>query len=649
MPPSAVKFGDFELDSAAFELRRKGRPIRLERIPLELLLLLVSRKGELVTRDEIVDKLWGSDVFIDTNTAINVAVRKVRQALRDEPDSPRFLLTVPSKGYRFVGTLVEEVEPLAAVAPVEVPVLPAVVTLPAPASSEKSPAERPRSRYWIAGVAVGLLLLTSAIALRVYLKRTASPPGRRIMLAVLPFNNLSGNPNQEYIADGLTEETLTDLGQLSPAEMGVIARTSAMAYKHTDKTISQIGRELGVDYVLEGSVRTEAGKARVSAQLIRVSDQTHLWAKNYDRDLHDLLNIENELGRNIAQQVQVKLEPKWQGDLAKARSTDPEAYDLYLKGRYYWNQRTPPGIKQSIGYYQQAIAKDPDFAQAYAGLAAAYNFATIVGSFFSEQESFPKAKAAALKAISLDPGNAEAHAALGMEKALYEHDFVGAKESFLKAIEANPNAAYAHLFYSNCYLMPMGRKGEAIAENKKALELDPLSLPINNFMAMTYMYAGEYDQSYQQFQRTIQLDPTFPLAHNYLFFMLAVTGRFEEAIQENQKFMVLSGYSPEEAAAETADMLRRFKNGGAHGFWQRNLEVILKARQAPQGPRPPASMVATAYALVGDKDKAYEWLNRAIDEHDGQDVIDLKCDPVYEPLRGDPRYVALLHKLGLPE
>jgi tetratricopeptide (TPR) repeat protein len=380
--------------------------------------------------------------------------------------------------------------------------------------------------------------------------------------------------------------------------------------------------------------------------LIRVSDQTHLWAKNYDRDLNNLLDIENELGKTIAQQVQVNLGTKWQGDTAKARSADPEAYDLYLKGRYYWNQRTPPGIKQSVGYYQQAIAKDPDFAQAYAGLAAAYNFANIIGSL-PEQESFPKAKDAALRAISLDPLNAEAHAALGMEKSLYEHDFAGAQEEFVKAIESNPNAAYAHLFYANCYLAPVGRMQEAVAETKRALELDPLSLPINNFMAVTYMGAGDYEASYRQFQHTIAMDPTFPLAHGYFSNLLVEMGRYEEAIQEWQKGKVLGG--EEEVAAQAPGMLAAYKRGGAKAFWQLRLAEKLEARKHPGAMPVSATEIAEIYARLDDKEKAFEWLNRAVDERDGQDVIDLKCDPVYKPLRGDPRYVALLQKMGLPE
>ena len=468
------------------------------------------------------------------------------------------------------------------------------------------------------------------------------------MLAVLPFLNMSNDPSQEYFSDGLTEETITDLGQLSPEHLGVVARTSAMAYKHTNKSVSQIGRELGVDYILEGSVRREGGEARVSAQLIRVSDQTHLWAQNYERELHDLLQIENELGAAIARQVQINVSPQQLVDLAKMRTVSPEAYDLYFKGRFYWNARNPAAIKESIGYFQQAIAKDPNFALAYVGLADAYNIGNIMGAF-SPKQSLPEAKEAAIKALALDPSLAEAHAALGMEKSHYEFDFPGAQKEFLQAIELNPNSAYAHLFYSNCYLSPMGRMTEAIAENKKALELDPLSLPINNFMGMTYMFAGDYDKSYQQFQHTIAMDPTFPLAHEYFSSLLKMMGRFEEGIKEHEKSEVLSGASPEDAAAEATIMRQAFKEGGEKALWEKNLELLLPTLKQPDGELSEPGLVASVYALAGDKDNAFEWLDKAYAERDGEDITLLKCDPTFQNLRSDPRFADLLRRMGLPE
>jgi TolB-like protein/Flp pilus assembly protein TadD len=516
-------------------------------------------------------------------------------------------------------------------------------------AAELPPAQLERRKRLVAAFVVALLVVLLSV---VFLNRSYSPSKsivpKRVMLAVLPFQNMSNDPAQEYFSDGLTEETITDLGQLSPEHLGVIARTSAMAYKHTNKTVSQIGRELGVDYILEGSVRRQGGEARVSAQLIRVSDQTHLWAQNYQRDLHDLLQIENELGTAIARQVQGNLTPQQLVDLSKMRTVNPDAYDLYLKGRFYWNQRNPAAMKESTGYFQQAIAKDSEFALAYVGLADAYNIGNIMGAY-SAEESLPKARVAAIKALTLDPSLAEAHAALGMEKSHYEFDFPGAEREFLKAIELNPNSAYAHLFYSNCYLAPMNRMPEAIAENKKALELDPLSVPITDFMAMTYMFAGDYEKADQQFRHTIAMDPTFSLPHLYFSFLLKITGKYEEGIREYEKAEVLGGSSAEAAAARASVLRQALRKGGERGVWKKELDLVLEARNQSKGTFEEPGLVASVYALAGDKDNAFKWLDKAYAQHDGEEITLLKVDPAFKNLRGDPRFGNLLRRMGLPE
>jgi TolB-like protein/DNA-binding winged helix-turn-helix (wHTH) protein/Flp pilus assembly protein TadD len=635
MSKEVIRFEDFELDGGAFELRRGGRVVRLERIPLEMLFLLADRRPLLVAREEILERIWGKDVFVDADNSINTAIRKIRQALRDNPEDPHFVQTVPGKGYRFVAPM----GGVLAVTPDR--------SLEAPVPG--APAELQYGRHhwplWVALVAV--LVLSGAMLITSALLRRSRPKAGKVMLAVLPFQNMSNDPGQEYFSDGLTEETITDLGQLSPEHLGVIARTSAMAYKHTNKSVSQIGRELGVDYILEGSVRREGEQARVSAQLIRVSDQTHVWAQNYQRELHDVLQIQNELGTAIARQVQGNLTPQQLVDLSRMRTVNPEAYDLYLKGRFYWNERNPAAIKESIAYFELATAKDPNFALAYVGLADAFNIGNILG-VYSPKESLPRAKAAATKALTLDPSLAEAHAALGMEKSHYDFDFPGAQKEFLKAIELNPNSAYAHLFYSNCYLAPMGQMPEAIVENQKALELDPLSLPINNFMGMTYMFAGDYEKSYQQFHRTIAMDPTFPLAHQYFSFLLEMMGRFEEGIEEDEKSEVLGGSSPEDAAAEAAMMRQALKKGGEKGLWQKSLKLTLNRLNPPKGEYVAPGIVASVYALAGDKDSAFEWLDKAYSERDGEDITLLKCDPSFKNLRDDPRFDDLLRRLRLP-
>jgi TolB-like protein/DNA-binding winged helix-turn-helix (wHTH) protein/Flp pilus assembly protein TadD len=633
-----IRTGLFEIDFASGELHKAGRKVPLQEQPFRVLAVLLERPGEIVTREELQRRVWPADTYVGFDEGLNTAIRKLRVAFGDSADNPRFLETIPRHGYRFIAPVKDADASTPRAVEDDVHKGHALETVPV----------QPR-RTHAAALALSVLALLFIVVGVIYLARRQPPTTpRRVMLAVLPFQNLSNDPAQDYFSDGLTEETITDLGQLSPAQLGVIARTSAMAYKHTDETVSQIGRELGVDYILEGSVRREAGEARVSAQLIRVSDQTHLWAQNYDRKLHDVLQIENELGTAIARQVQLNLTQQKQSDLSTVRTVDPEAYDLYLKGRFYWNERNPAAIKESVGYFQEALARKPDFALAYVGLADAYNIGNILG-LYTPKESLPQAKAAALKALELDPSLAEAHAALGMELSHYEFDFPGAQKEFLKAIELNPNSAYAHLFYSNCYLLPMGRTAEAIVENQKALALDPLSLPISNFMGMTYMFAGDYEKSYQQFQRTIAMDPTFPLAHQYFAFLLTMMDRYPEAIEENEKGELLTGASPESAAAEAATMRKAFHDDGKNGFWQKTLAQTLATLKQPKGAPMSPGNVAAIYALAGEKDQAFDWLDRAYRERDGMVIALLKCDPSFKNLRGDPRFNDLLRRMGLPE
>ena len=633
-----IRTGLYEIDFGCGELHKDGRKVPLQDQPFRVLALLLERPGELVTREALQARLWPTDTYVGFDEGLNTAIRKLRVAFGDSAENPRFIETVPRRGYRFV----------APVGAVEKDV--AASSQPRLNATTEAAGAHSRRVRWLAWAlsAAGLIVVVAVIAYMTRSRPTVPVTQKRVMLAVLPFQNMSNAPDQEYFSDGLTEETITDLGQLSPEHLGVVARTSAMAYKHTNKTVSQIGRELGVDYILEGSVRREGGEARVSAQLIRVSDQTHLWAQTYQRELHDLLQIENELGTAIARQVQGNLTPQQLVDLSKARTVNPEAYDLYLKGRFYWNERNPAAIKESIGYFQEAIAKDPDFALAYVGLADAYDIGNIMGAF-SAKASLPEARTAATKALTLDPSLAEAHAALGMVKSHYEFDFPGAQREFLRALELNPNSAYSHLFYSNCYLAPMGRMPEAIAENKKALELDPLSLPINNFMGMTYMFAGDYEKSYLQFQHTIAMDPTFPLAHEYFSFLLKITGRYEDGIKEHEKSEVLSGASPEDAAAKAAILRQAFKKGGEKGLWQKTMEQTLATQKRPKGEAMSPGVIASLYALTDDKDDAFKWLDKAYAERDGEDITLVKVDPAFANLRGDPRFADLLRRLGLPD
>jgi TolB-like protein/DNA-binding winged helix-turn-helix (wHTH) protein/tetratricopeptide (TPR) repeat protein len=629
MRSTPLKFEEFELDPLSYELRFKGSPVKLERMPMELLLLLASRPGELVTRAEIIEKLWGKDVFLDTDNSINTAIRKIRLALHDDPDQPHFVLTVPGRGYRFI-------------APIEGKAAEDEVGALEPrAASGTAPPAYSRRVFRMGMIALLIVAATiGTVVLRHFRSRTTVASSRRVMLAVLPFQNLSGDPQQEYFSDGMTEEMITDLGQLNPAKLGVIARTSAMAYKTTKKTASEIGRELGVNYLLEGSVRREGDSVRLSAQLIRVDDGTHVWAQSYDREVKHVLRVQEELGDAVAQQVQVHLE-----SASRHPTVDPEAYDLYLRGRFYWNQRTPESLKKSITYYEQATARDTNFAMAYAGLANSYNFGQILG-ISRPKESFPKARLAAKKALELDALLGEAHTALAFELSHFEFDWKGAEQEFLRGIELTPNSAYAHLFYGNSFLMPMGRHEEAITEIKKAAALDPLSLPTNMFLAAAYSYAGEDDKALQQFRYTIDLDPNFPVAHQYLSAVLEHSGRLDESISEREKEELLTS-SPDEVAAEIGSLRKALSASGPTGYWKLRLRMEKQEAESPSGGSE-AYGVASIYAELGDADQAFFWLEKAYQDRDGSDLNYLNIEPQFAKYRSDPRFKNLAARIGLP-
>lgn len=651
-----ISTGLFEVDLATGQVLRQGRRMPVQEQPFRVLALLLEHPGEVVTREELRSRLWPADTYVGFDEGLNTAIRKLRVVFGDSADNPRFIETIPKRGYRFIAPVSElSGEPKN----VNGSFAPATriagsdngpITAEEGSSGGKQENSRRRARMWlISTLMAAALFFALALLVRHYSRSSrATATVKRAMLAVLPFQNLSNDPAQEYFSDGLTEETITDLGQLSPAQLGVIARTSAMAYKHTDKTVSEIGHELGVDYLLEGSVRRENGRARISAQLIRVSDQTHLWAQSYDdRNMGDLLDVQNAIGRAIAEQVRVNIAPQREAKMSKIRAVNPEAYDLYLKGRFYWNQRTPAATHESIRLFKEATAEDPEFALAYAGLADAYNFSNINGSY-SPKESFPQAREAAIRAIQLDPSLAEAHAALGMEKSHYEFDFAGARSEFLKAIELNPNLANAHLFYSSCYLSPMRRSAEAIAENKKALELDPMSLPINSFMANTYLLAGDYSQAYQQLQHTVAMDPNFAWAHGQLLDLFEMTGRFEEAIDEREKADELFEWTPQEASERAARMRKALRSGGEKAYWKERLAQDLEGMHRP-GHYMIAFVLAAHYALAGDKDAALEWLEKSYEAREGAELTFLAVEPVWKNLYGDPRFTDLLRRMGLPD
>jgi TolB-like protein/DNA-binding winged helix-turn-helix (wHTH) protein len=644
MSANVVRFGDkLELDRGSYELRRSGRSLKLERIPLDILFLLVERSGQLVTRDDIIGRIWGKDVFLDTDGSINTAIRKIRQVLKDDPEKPVFVQTVTGKGYRFIAAITEATVPVLQDDVGREPEPPKTIPndATAPFATGRAWSASWRLRSWVASLVALLVVVLAAgiYGLRLHARSQSAVAQHRVMLAVLPFANLSNDPEQEYFSDGLTEETITDLGELNPERLGVIARTSAAAYKQTNKTIAQIGHELGVDYILEGSVRREGGSARITAQLIRVKDQVHLWAHTYDRETGGLLALQNELGRAIAQQVQVKLTTLYGVRSVNRYAPNPEAYELYLKGRFYLRQRTFEAIDKSTEYFQRSIEKDPGFALAYAGLADSY-LARATGF---PQEFDPKAKAAASRALELDDDLAEAHAALGAEKADFEYDWQGAEREFKRAIELNPNYADAHYRYAWTYLTPLGKSDQAISEMKKALELDPFSRMDNTVLGLTYFYARRYDDAQAQFTKAIELDPDFFVTHYHFAWLYAQLRQYQNAIAELTKGRLLAGDDRfvKTAASEEVALRKALAAEGAAGFWKQLLTSNEKlVRNIGEFDTP------QVYARLGDKERALKWLERNYEERETLGTL-LNVDPAFDSLRSDQRFGDLVRRMGL--
>ncbi|MGA8767366.1 MAG: winged helix-turn-helix domain-containing protein [Candidatus Acidiferrales bacterium] len=630
MPSGIWRFEDFELDQGAFELRRAGKSVRLERIPFEFLCLLVERSGQLVTRQEILERIWGKDVFLDADNAINTAVRKIRQALRDNPETPRFLHTVPGKGYRFEAAMISQPSPAT-----DIKELPEA---PAPKVADWG------GRRWLGSLALVATVVVVSLLARHSFERHTSPHLGKIMLAVLPLENLSGDPREEYFADGMTEEMITQLGRLDPQRLGVIARTSAMQYKGTREGTPQIAQELGVQYLMEGSVRRSGQRVRVTVQLIQASDQTHIWAEDYDRKLSDVLELQSDVARAVASKIQVELSQQTEARLAAAPRVNPEAHEAYLEGLQAWNLRTPEAIERSIAKFNQAVAIDSSYALAYAGLADAYNLAPVF-RVSKPIDAFPKAEASASRALALDDELGQAHTALGFSKAHFDYDWLAAEREYQRGIELDPNSTDAHLFYSNSYLSPLGRHDEAISEMKRAIEIDPLSPPIQSFLGRTYIWARRYNEARAQLLYCIEINPNFALNHERLSHLDAQLGDFEDAVTEDAKAREFSGEEPAKVAAEERALRQTLMSGGARAYW---LKLLERADDKENPPEAYANAFGRAviHAELGEKSQALDWLEKAYAERDLA-MTELAITAEFDGLRQEPRFQSLLRSIGL--
>jgi len=624
--PEPIGFGEgFELDLKVRQLLRFGQVVKLERIPLEVLILLVEKHGAIVEREEIVARVWGGS-FLDTDNAINGAIRKIRQVLKDNPEEPKYIQTITSKGYRFVADVRAQKQPL-----------PKSVD-----TDETLPQQRPKLAInpWtlIAATILVCLILGGIFAGYSRWGERRNPVQGKLMLAVLPFDNLTGDPSQDYFSDGLTEEMIGHLGNLDPDHLGIIARTSVMRYKNNKDGLSRIGRELGVDYALEGSVRRESGKVRIAAQLILMKDQTHVWARQYDRELSSLLALENEIANEVAQEIRLTLaENHWLRQEEASRTLSPEeyaAYDSYLRGRYFWDKRTAEGFQQAIKSFEEAIAKNPNYARAYVGLADTY--ALISGyDLAPKNETIPRAREAAAKALSLDDGLAEAHASMALIAQNYEWNWPKAEAEYRRAIDLDRNYATARHWYAE-FLTLQGRFSEALEEIERARQLDPRSLIIAADRGAVLYCAHRYKEAIEQLRAVLEMEPNFPRAHIVVFAYIE-QGMTVDALRDVAEWQKIED-------GPFTWMLSAYVHGRA-GHKSEAQKFLHKLEAERSRRYVDASKLVVAYLGSGDYEQVLKWFEKAFSERSTA-LVWLKVDPVYDPLRSEPRFESLLQRVG---
>jgi len=639
-PNSVVRFGTYEVCLQSGEVRKAGLRIRVQRQPLKLLEILLEHPGEVVTREELRSRVWPNESFGDFDQALNIAIGKLRSALGDSTENPRFIETLPKRGYRFIAdvsildTGARPKRPASSAA--DLPGSQEKKTEPGPKLQGAGLAVSPQPRLWLTRrVTVALALVLSLLIFFAWLFRSGgrAPAGIR-SLAVLPLESLSGDASQNYFADGMTDELITDLAQISA--LRVISRTSVMAYKGARKPLPQIARELNVDAMVEGTVLRSGDQVRITAQLIEASTDKHLWSQSYEGELRDTLALQNRVAGAIADQIRISLTPQEQTALKNAKVVNPEAYESYLKGRYFWNKRTADGFKVALAYFNQAIEEDPKYAQAYSGLADTY---VLLGDWeygvMAPKEAYPKAKAAATRALELDNSLSDAHTSLA-SLGMFDWDWQSAGKEFRRAIELNPGYATAHQWYA-WHLNLLGRQREAIAEIRKAESLDPLSLIISADTADLLFVARRYDESIQQSRKTLEMDPNFAIAHFELSQTYLQKRMYSEAIAELQRAIELSGGST------------TFTSNLAYAYAvseRRNQAVkILNDLTSRSNGSSDAAEIALIHAGLGEKDQAMAWLEKAFSE---RFIPSILLRPGFDPLRSDPRFQNLVHRIGLP-
>ena len=632
-----LRFGVFEADLRAGELRKQGLRVRLQEQPFQVLVMLLENPGEVVTREEVQKRLWPADTFVDFDHGLNKAINKIREALGDSAESPRFVETVARRGYRFLAEVkvedaagVREPQRVDAVAPV-------ASAAGGPGIGGEGAASRrlPRALAWKISTFALVVVIGWYAAWRFYPR--SAPPHAIRSLAVLPLESLSNDASQDYFADGMTDELISDLGQIS--ELRVISRTSVMAYKRARKPLPQIAKELNVDAVVEGTVLRSGDQVRITAQLIEAASDKHLWSQSYEGELRDTLALQGKVASAIAEQVRINLNAKEQAALKNVRAVNPQAYESYLKGRFFWNKRTADGLKVALAYFNQSIEEDPTYAESYSGLADTYS---LLGDWqyavMTAKEALPKAKAAAKKALELDGNLGAAHNSLAFCLDGYDWDFDAAGKEFQTAIELSPGYATAHHWYA-WHLALLRRYDEAIVEMKKAENLDPLSLIINSDLAELLTLSHSYDESIQQSRKTIEMDPNFAMAHNQLGQAYLEKHLNEDAIAELQKAAELSGNSP----TVVANLARAYVAAGKRAEAVK-LRDELKNKSTKDFSH--ASEIAAICAALGNTDEAMKWLEKGFEERFNPGVL---LRPGFDSIRAEPKFQDLVRRVGLPQ
>jgi TolB-like protein/DNA-binding winged helix-turn-helix (wHTH) protein len=628
-PEERIRFGDFDLNLRTRELQKNGDTFDLQEQPFLVLTTLLERSGELVTRGQLIKKLWPSDTFVDFEHSLNKAVKRLREALEDSAEEPRFIETLPRRGYRFIGTAMRVANPPAN--PVNGTASPAAAVVP-----------EPRWRLgWRMSLTLGLAVVAIAAAAlfwvsarRVHFRGSPALEGPIRSLAVLPLENLSGGATQDYFADGMTDELITDLGQISA--LRVISRTSVMQYKGARKPMPQIARELNVDAVVEGTVVRSGERVRITAQLIHAPTDRHLWAQDYEGDLRDVLGLQNQVARSVAEQIRVKLTPEQKSMLSNVRAVKPEAHDAYLRG--FYAKQTADGLHERIEYFQRAIELDPGYALAYVGVAKTYiQLGHMVA--LPPQEAFPAAKIAALKAVELDDTLADAHEALASIEFLHDWDFVRSEKEFRRAIELNPNSVTTHAGYVD-FLTAMGRADEAISEERKNLEIDPLSLRAITRLAGTLYWSRHYDESIELERKVLAIEPNLFDGHLWLGLSLEQKREFPAAIAELEQSVKLWNDNSWIGFVAHA----RAVSGDKAGAYRILEDMERRSKETYVSPYWPAIVCSG----LGENDKAFYWLEKAYQGRE-HDLVFSRVWPMFDSLRSDPRYRTLMRRVGLPE